>query len=79
MRRHGHGSAMPRLDATVPSQPFLSFTSGYVQRAAGLLPQQGLRKPWQVHQSYLADLLTIRFDRLADGVMQFGPAAKERA
>lgn len=79
MRRHGHSSAMPRRDATVPSQPFLSFSSGYVQRAAGLLPQQGLRKPWQVHQSYLADLLTIRFDRLADGVMQFGPAAKERA
>jgi monooxygenase len=79
MRRHGHTSAMPRRDPTVPAQPFLSFTSGYVQRAAGLLPQQGLRKPWQVHQSYLADLLTIRFDRLADGVMQFGPAAKERA
>ena len=79
MRRHGHTSAMARRDPTVPTQPFLSFSSGYVQRAAGLLPQQGLRKPWQVHQSYLADLLTIRFDRLADGVMQFGPAAKDRA
>ena len=79
MRRHGHTSAMPRRDPSVPAQPFLSFTSGYVQRAAGLLPQQGLRKPWQVHQSYLADLLTIRFDRLADGVMQFGSAAKDQA
>ncbi len=71
MARRGLAIAVPRSDATVPAAPFLSFTSGYVQRAQGLLPQQGLRKPWQVHQSYLADLMTIRYDRLDDGVMQF--------
>ena len=74
MQRHGLAIAVPRADPAVPSQPFLSFSSGYVQRAAGLLPRQGTRKPWLVHQSYLADLLTIRFDKLADGVMRFGPA-----
>ena len=67
---------MPRHDPSVPVQPFLSFTSGYVQRAAGLLPLQGTRAPWQVHQSYLADLLAIRFGRLDDGVLQLRRAGE---
>ena len=70
LQRHGQAIAVPRHDPSVPVQPFLSFTSGYVQRAAGLLPLQGVRAPWQVHQSYLADLLAIRFCRLDDGVLQ---------
>ena len=71
MQRHGHRSAMPRRDPAVPAQPFLGFTSGYVQRASDLLPQQGTREPWRLHQSYLADLLAIRYRRVRDGVMQF--------
>jgi monooxygenase len=74
MARHGHAVAVPRRDPSVAEAPFLGFTSGYVQRALPTLPRQGVRKPWQVHQNYLADLLTIRFGRLDDGVMQFGPA-----
>jgi cation diffusion facilitator CzcD-associated flavoprotein CzcO len=76
MQRHGQAIAMPRHDPSVPVQPFLSFTSGYVQRAAGLLPQQGARAPWQVHQSYLADLLAIRFGKLNDGVLQLRAAGE---
>jgi cation diffusion facilitator CzcD-associated flavoprotein CzcO len=34
--------------------------------------EQGARKPWQVYQNYLQDMLAIRFGRLADGVMHFG-------
>jgi len=62
---------VPRRDPGVQPQPFLSFTSGYVQRALALLPKQGSQRPWQVHQNYLLDLFTIRYGRLADGVMQF--------
>jgi monooxygenase len=76
MDRHGYAVAMPQRDPNVVAQPFLSFTSGYVQRAGGILPQQGVRPPWKVHQSYFADMLTIRWDRIADGVMQFKAAAK---
>ena len=35
-------------------------------------PQQGSRRPWQVYQNYLRDMLTIRFGRIADGVLRFG-------
>jgi len=71
MDTHGYKRAVPQLDHAIATQPFLGFTSGYVQRAQALLPKQGDRKPWQVHQNYLADLMTIRWSRLADGVMRF--------
>ena len=71
MDRHGYASAEPRFDPTVPQIPFLSFTSGYVQRAAAILPRQGARRPWRVYQNYLLDLLTLRYGRIADGVLQF--------
>jgi monooxygenase len=72
MDRHGHAIAVPRRQPEVTAEPFLSFTSGYVQRAVPVLPKQGTRKPWRVHQNYLSDLLAIRFGRIADGVLRFG-------
>jgi cyclohexanone monooxygenase len=74
MDRRGHAVAVPRRDPSVRPQPFLSFTSGYVQRALAILPKQGSRRPWQVYQNYLLDLFTIRYGRIDDGVMQFGTA-----
>ncbi len=71
MDRHGHRVAMPRAPACMQPTPFLDFTSGYVQRAATVLPRQGDRKPWRVYQNYLKDMLTIRHGRIADGVLQF--------
>ena len=74
MDRRGLAVAMPRKEADVQPQPFVNFTSGYVLRAEGVLPTQGSRKPWQVHQNYFADLLTIRWDRIADRAMHFEAA-----
>ena len=74
MDRRRASIVVPRRDPTVQSEPFLSFTSGYVQRALDRLPKQGTRKPWRVHQSYLADMLAIRFGRIDDGVLRFGAA-----
>lgn len=71
MDKHHYRTAVVRRDPSVQEQPFLDFTSGYVQRAANVLPKQGDRAPWQVHQSYLKDKLTIQYGRIDDGVMQF--------
>ena len=76
MDRKGQAIAVVRRDPGVEAEPFLSFTSGYVQRAQALLPRQGARRPWQVYQNYLQDMLTIRFGRIADGVMRFGPKGR---
>ena len=71
MRRHGYQKVVPLRDASVAEQDYLSFTSGYVQRASKILPKQGSRAPWQVNQNYIKDIFLIRYARLNDGVMQF--------
>jgi monooxygenase len=71
MDRHGKAIAVARRTPDVQPEPFLSFTSGYVQRAQDVLPKQGSRRPWQVYQNYLQDLITIRLGRVDDGVLRF--------
>ncbi|QOL48694.1 flavin-containing monooxygenase [Massilia litorea] len=76
MDRKSQAIAVVRQQAGVMAEPFLGFSSGYVQRAAALLPKQGSRRPWQVYQNYFQDMFTIRFGRIADGVMRFGPKGR---
>ena len=49
----------------------INFTSGYIQRASDVLPKQGSKKPWKLHQNYALDLLNLRFARVDDGTMEF--------
>jgi cyclohexanone monooxygenase len=76
MDHHGFTQAVPRKDPLAKAQPYFDFSSGYVQRAASVLPVQGDRAPWRVHQNYMADMLSLRWSRLTDGVMQFSGHAK---
>ena len=71
LRRRGDTVVVPRRDHGVAERPFLDFTSGYVQRALPLLPKQGETGPWRLKQSYAADLMNLRFGRVADGVLDF--------
>jgi len=75
MDRRGATIAVPRRDRSVETAPFLTFTSGYVQRAIDRLPKQGTRMPWQVRQSYLHDVRAMRWSRIDDGVLGFGTGA----
>ncbi len=76
MERHGYTQAVPRKDPGAQAQAYFDFSSGYVQRAADVLPKQGDRKPWRVYQNYGADMLSLRWARLDDGVMQFTSSDK---
>ncbi|MBC8089491.1 MAG: NAD(P)/FAD-dependent oxidoreductase [Phycisphaerae bacterium] len=58
-------------DPSMKTEPPLRFTSGYVQRAADRVPSQGLKTPWRVHQNYVSDLVSLRYGRVDDGVMEF--------
>jgi cyclohexanone monooxygenase len=71
MERHQYAVALPKGDPGEVRLPFLGFTSGYVQRSIDALPKQGRNWPWRVHQNYLADLFSIRWSRIDDGVMRF--------
>jgi cation diffusion facilitator CzcD-associated flavoprotein CzcO len=73
MRRHGYTHCTPRRrDPSVSEEPLLTFTSGYVQRAIDRMPRQGSKRPWRLYQNYALDLLSLRFGRVNDGVMEFG-------
>jgi len=81
MDARGTPIVVPRRDPAVEQEPFLDFTSGYVQRALVMLPKQGARKPWKLHQNYTRDLMLMRFGRLDDGTLEFrrAPRADELA
>ena len=53
-------------------EPWIDFSSGYVQRSLEKFPKQGSKAPWKLRQNYALDILTLRFGRIDDGVMEFG-------
>ncbi|HYC00321.1 MAG TPA: NAD(P)/FAD-dependent oxidoreductase [Candidatus Limnocylindrales bacterium] len=71
MDRGGYVQATPRLTEPMETEPWLDFTSGYVQRSVARFPRQGKRTPWRLHQNYARDLAMIRFGAIDDGVMEF--------
>jgi len=76
MQRTDSKGCMPALPASgVQTQPWVDFSSGYIQRSLDQFPQQGNSTPWRLNQNYLRDLLDLRFRPLADGVLQFSKGA----
>jgi monooxygenase len=72
MRATGTLVSTPRNhDASVTTEPLLGLSSGYIQRSAHLLPRQGSKFPWQVHQSYLRDYRALKMSDIADATMEF--------
>jgi monooxygenase len=49
----------------------MNLSSGYVQRAKGLVPMQGDIDPWIVHHDYGADKKLMRYGKLEDGALHF--------
>ena len=72
MDAHGYVSCTPHHpDPSSQAEPFLNLASGYVLRSIDEFPKQGSRAPWKVYQSYLRDLLIMRYGKLDDGAMTF--------
>ena len=76
MDAEGYTKCMPHNhDSSLEKEPYMGLSSGYVQRAAGLLPQQGVKPPWKLHQSYLKDIRMLRHGSLEDEAMEFSAQA----
>ncbi len=72
MKQHGLNQCTPRnTDPSVTGEPWIDFSSGYVQRSLALFPQQGSRAPWKLRQNYARDIMTLRYGSLDDGAMVF--------
>ncbi len=52
---------VPRYDASIGSEKLINLDSGYINRANDILPKQGAKKPWKVHQNYLKDLRSLKY------------------
>jgi len=72
MDRHGYRQCVPHnSDPSIEPMPSLNFTSGYVQRSIAKLPKQGSKRPWRLYQNYALDIVSLRFGKVDDGVMQY--------
>ena len=75
MAKRGLRQATPRLGGeAMTTEPFVDFSSGYIQRAAHLLPRQGTRKPWKLNQNYALDMMALRFGSVDDAMIFSSPA-----
>ena len=69
MDQHGYEVCTPRVnDPDIKEEPVLDFNSGYVLRALPMLPSQGSKMPWRLHQNYMKDLRMLRYGRLDDSM-----------
>jgi monooxygenase len=76
MQKHGYRQCTPRnVDPSVITEPWIDFSSGYVQRSLHTLPKQGSKLPWKLHQNYAFDIMMLRYGSVDDGVMEFQGAS----
>jgi monooxygenase len=83
MDEHRYAFCVPHNDdPSLVKEPFIDFSSGYVQRAIDKFPKQGPEAPWRLHQNYALDIMSIKYRAIEDGALQFAharsaPAASE--
>ncbi|PPK92198.1 cation diffusion facilitator CzcD-associated flavoprotein CzcO [Kineococcus xinjiangensis] len=74
MERRGFTTATPREPPGPQRSPLIDLKAGYVRRGLHLLPTQGVRAPWRLHQNYPLDVLLLRRGRVADEGIEFSTA-----
>jgi len=72
MDRQGYDQVVPDADGDAAEhQPLLDLSSGYVTRAAPLMPRQGSKAPWLQRQNYLLDLFSTQVARVDNPSLVF--------
>lgn len=78
MDQTGKAAATPtNTDPGIETTDWLEFSSGYVQRSLSRFPRQATIKPWKLNQNYAKDMMTLRFSKLDDGVLQFSAKGEQ--
>ena len=73
MDKKGYAEVIPQGDATELMEDTVmgSLSSGYIARAADVMPKQGKHAPWKVSNNYLADRKELKNAKFEDGVLKF--------
>jgi cation diffusion facilitator CzcD-associated flavoprotein CzcO len=75
MRARDLSECVPHnTDGTAEEGTVLGLNAGYIKRSAHLLPKQGSKHPWRIHQSYLRDYRALKLAPVEDAYMQFRSA-----
>ena len=79
MDAEGYAYGTPQApDPSLPTEPFLDLSSGYVRRSIDRLPKQGPSPPWRLHQNYFRDVRLLRHGPVDDAI-SFSRAEPGRA
>ncbi len=71
METNGLKTVTPDANPEIERMALIDFSSGYFQRAKGVLPQQGTRAPWKLSQNYFSDLIAFRAKPVKDEGLKF--------
>jgi monooxygenase len=78
MDEHRYAQCTPSNDdPSVDEQPFIDFSSSYVQRSIDQFPKQGSKAPWRLYQNYALDILALKFGAIEDGALRFSESAPQ--
>ncbi|OAL77743.1 monooxygenase [Acinetobacter sp. SFB] len=73
MDKNGYDQVIAQGDQTELMEDTVmgSLSSGYIARAADVMPKQGKHAPWNVTNNYLADRKVLKNARFDDSVLKF--------
>ena len=79
MDKNGYDEVIAQGDQTELLEDTVmgSLSSGYIARAADVMPKQGKHAPWNVTNNYLADRKVLKNARFDDGVLKFEKRTKQ--
>lgn len=75
---HALGVAVPARAPEGARAPWFDLTSGYIQRARNMMPQQIGRHPWRASANHAVETSSLALEDLDDGVLQFLPDIRQR-
>jgi monooxygenase len=58
-------------DSNMRSESLIDLSSNYIKRSEKILPKQGSRKPWKLHQNFFWDWFELNVSRVNDGNLKF--------
>jgi cation diffusion facilitator CzcD-associated flavoprotein CzcO len=72
MDRKGFRQCTPRNgDPSLQEEPWVSFSSGYIQRGKHIMPKSAVDLPWRLNQDYRFDRKALATAPIDDGVLKF--------
>ena len=72
MDRHGYTQCTPRNVDPVDHRNAVARLLLRLRAApVAKLPKQGSKRPWKLYQNYALDIVTLRYGKIDDGVMQY--------